>query len=413
MNLRRIIFVLSAVLLLISGLYSGERLFFIGFVLMCLVLLVSIVSVIYAAAMFKYLQTMTPLQGVKGETVRYKLQLSNDSWFPIAYLSISYDTIDSLLGGQASKVTMSLTPRTTVEQEQDILCRFRGRWQVGVKSAVIRDFFGLISLKLNVTRFLSHKTISLLVKPRIVVLSRLPMRRKKDEGPMETLPRPTSDTAMMSDIRKYAYGDQLKKIHWKLTARTRELMVKNYEESSLPDMLLYLDTSSPELERMERLNLEDTLVECATAVVHHLLVNHMPLSLIAYGKTRMQLRGSRPEHFQSFYTLLSDIPFDGQFPAEDVLTNDLKMVTYSGNLFLITWRFTDKLYDLLMLMNAGGLNITVIYVYPQAAGANTEIKQALEAGRVERMLVEMRNTGILVVDLHPGENLAERINVLT
>ncbi len=413
MIFRRILFVISAALLLISGLYSGERLFFVGFVLMCLVLALSIVSVLYTAAMFKYLQTLTPLQGVKGETVRYKLQLSNDHWLPIAYLSIRFDTIESLLGGQPSRITTSLMPRSCLDREEDILCRYRGRWQVGVKSAEIRDFFGLISIRLNVTRFLSHKPISLLVKPRIVHLSRLPMRRKKDEGPMETLPRRTDDTAMMSDVRKYAHGDQLKKIHWKLTARMREIMVKNYEESSLPDLLLYLDTNSLDMERMDRLNLEDTLVECAAAVVHHLLLNHMPVSMITYGKTRMQLRGSRPEHFQSFYTLLSDIPFDGRFSAEDVLTNDLKMVTYSGNLFLITWRFTDKLYDLLMMMNTSGLNITVIYVYPVAAGSLTEVKEALEAGRVERMLTEMRNAGILVVDLHPGENIGERIDVLT
>ena len=52
MIFRRILFVISAALLLISGLYSGERLFFVGFVLMCLVLALSIVSVLYTAAMF-------------------------------------------------------------------------------------------------------------------------------------------------------------------------------------------------------------------------------------------------------------------------------------------------------------------------------------------------------------------------
>jgi hypothetical protein len=210
------------------------------------------------------------------------------------------------------------------------------------------------------------------------------MRRKKDEGPMETLPRRTEDIAMLADIRKYAQGDQLKKVHWKLTARHGEIMVKNYEESSLPDMLLYVDTSSHDLEQTDKLNLEDTLVECATAVVHYLLEHHLPVSLISYGKTRIQLKGSRPEHFQSFYSLLSDIPFDGKFAAEDVLSNDLKMVTYSGNLFLITWQLTDKLYDLLMLMNTGGLSITVIYVAAPVTPSKAEIKDAIGAGRTER-----------------------------
>ena len=412
MKLKRVIFFLCAAMLLLSGLYSGERLFFIGFAVMCMVLLLSIFSVIYTSVNFKYLQTLKPLQGIKGETVDFKLHISNDFFFPVPFISLYYDTIESLLSGQPIKANLSLMPRSSIERDESIFCRYRGRWQVGVKKVEIRDFFGLISIKLDINRFLSHKPIVLLVKPRIVRLTKLPMRRKKDEGPMETLPRRTDDIAMMSDIRKYMHGDQLKKIHWKLSARQRELMVKNYEESSLPDLLLYLDTNFHNLEKTDRLNLEDTLVESATAVVHYLLENNMPISLISYGKTRLQLRGSRPEHFQSFYTLLSDIPFDGKFPAEDVLANDLKMVTHSGNLFLITWQLSDKLYDLLMLMNSSGLNLTIIYVYPPIARDQAEIKDAVGVGRTERMISEMRNAGIMVIDLNPGDNIGERINVL-
>ena len=313
-------------------------------------------------------------------------------------------------GGQDC-ITLSLLPRTCGARTETIFCRYRGRWPIGVKTVEIMDFFGLISIRLNVSRFLSHKPITLLVRPRIIRLPGLPMQRKNDEGPMETVPRPSPDVAMLSDIRKYRLGDQMKRIHWKLTARQREVMVKNYEESSLPDLLLYIDTNIRELPRLDRLNLEDALVECATAIVHHLMENRMPTSLIFYSNNRVQLRGSRPEHFQSFYSLLSEMPFDGRWAAEDVLMNDLKLVTHAGNLFLIVCSISEKLYDLLMLMNSSGLSITVVYVAEPAGTVESGEKSAVRHGRTNRMISEMRNTGILVIDMKPGDNLAERVSV--
>lgn len=398
--------------LLLCALYSGERLFVVGFVLMAMMLALSAVSMLYSGLTFKYMQTLTPPTGTKGDTLVYGIELHNEHLFPVPYIRLYYDNIDSLLSGGRASAELSLPPRAKGEHSERIYCRYRGRWAVGVKQVEIRDLFGLFAVRLDVTRFLSHKQISLLVRPRVLHLSALPMRRKNDEGPMETAPVRTEDTAMLSDIRKYRFGDQMKKIHWKLTARQREIMVKNYEETSLPDLLLYVDTHLKKMGMLDRLNLEDTLVESATAVVHHLLENCLPTSLVFYAGKRMHLRGSRPEHFQSFYAVLSEMPFDGQYPAEDVLMNDLEQVTHAGNLFLITSGLSDRLFDLVMMMNGSGINITLLYVHEPADGGELPVRIAVEAGRVKRMISEMRNAGVVVIDMKPGDNLAERVDML-
>lgn len=399
-------------LLLVCGLYSGERVYFVGFAMLLMALILSLVSVLYAGVTFRYIQTLSPHLGVKGDTVEYKIEVHNELLFPVPYISLQYDSIDSLLGGYRAEVTLSLMPQTHGERSETIFCRYRGRWDVGLKNVVIRDFFGLISVKLDATKLINHKQLPLLVRPRIIHLERLPMRRKNDEGPMEAAPRRTEDIAMLSDIRKFRTGDQMKKIHWKLTARQRELMVKNYEETSLPDLLLYVDARARKLKLLDRLNLEDTLVECATAVVHHLLENCMPTSLICFAEERAQLHGSKPEHFQSFYSMLGEMPFNGKWAAEDVLMNDLKLISRSGNIFLITSSISTKLFDLMMLLNSSATNITIIFVYEPCEEGVTAEMHAVETGRTKRMMTEMRNAGITVIDLKPGENIAERMSVL-
>jgi hypothetical protein len=189
--------------------------------------------------------------------------------------------------------------------------------------------------------------------------------------------------------------------------------VKNYEETSLPEMLLYMDTHGTGLSLPDSMCLEDTLVECATAVTHYLLAHQLSTSLIFYSAQRMQIHGSRPEHFRQFYSLLSDMPFDSKFSAEEVLTNDLKLVTQCGNLFLITWSLSDKLYNLLMLMNNSSINITVILVYAPKQADEDTAESTTESGGIRRMVSELRNADITVIDLQAGDNLMERVSALT
>jgi uncharacterized protein (DUF58 family) len=395
-------------LLLICGLYSGERIFFLGFFILCCMLLLSLVSLLYSGSKFKYLQTMSPQHGVKGDTLQYRLEVHNDGMIPIPYLGVTYDSIESILAGVPADTAISLLPHRKGECAEDIYCRFRGRWPVGFKKVEIRDFFDLFSFTMDAEKFLSHKPISLLVRPRVLSLDHLPMRRKHDDGPMETAPRNTDDTALLSDVRRFREGDSMKRIHWKLTARQREIMVKNYEENSMPDLLLYMDARASGLSLLDRVSLEDTLVECATAVVHYLLGHFLPASFIFYADKRVQLRGSRPEHFQSFYSVLSEMHFDGIYPAEDILMNDMQLITQSSNLFLIAFAISDKLFDLLMLMNSSGINITVVIVY----APGSEVEGSGETGGIRHKVSEMRNAGVVIIDLHPGESIAERVDML-
>ena len=57
----------------------------------------------------------------------------------------------------------------------------------------------------------------------------------------EHISRMTEDAASPSGVRDWIPGDALKKVHWKLTMRKRELMVRTYEESARPDTLLLVD----------------------------------------------------------------------------------------------------------------------------------------------------------------------------
>ncbi|WP_149263667.1 DUF58 domain-containing protein [Actinomadura sp. K4S16] len=80
----------------------------------------------------------------------------------------------------------------------------------------------------------------LLVRPRTVRLGLLPSGRAHHlEGP--TSDRSPAGTATFHALREYVIGDELRHIHWKSSARTGTLMVRQLVDASLPTTTVVLE----------------------------------------------------------------------------------------------------------------------------------------------------------------------------
>lgn len=82
---------------------------------------------------------------------------------------------------------------------------------------------------------------TLVVRPRICLLPVLP------SGQAHHVEGPTSDTAddgslTFHALREYVLGDDLRRVHWRSSARTGTLMVRQMVDVSLPHTTLVLDT---------------------------------------------------------------------------------------------------------------------------------------------------------------------------
>jgi uncharacterized protein (DUF58 family) len=80
---------------------------------------------------------------------------------------------------------------------------------------------------------------SLLVRPRTVRLATLTADRRAS---IEDTPSPVAGgTATFHALRQYVPGDDLRRIHWRSTARTGALMVRQLDDASLPTTTIVLD----------------------------------------------------------------------------------------------------------------------------------------------------------------------------
>jgi uncharacterized protein (DUF58 family) len=403
MRARRAYFLAIAAGLLVAALYTGEKIYYLALFIMAGMVLLSLITALITYYRLNYLQTLTPSSGIKGKDVTLRVEIHNDYLFPFPLVVLSYDLPENWLSSTSLTDAVSVLPRSRYELTRRVRCRYRGRYPVGLRSARFTDLFGLYAFTIRFDRLSYHRPLTLLVRPRIVPLSRLPLPVRESEGQVRTRMRVSDDMTQMAEPRKYRAGDPLKKVHWKLTARNREIIVKDYEQSSRPQITLYLDTRKTGLPGIEGVALEDMLVECATAVANHVIDRGYPFRLIAYAPDRRELAASRPGDFAAVYELLSDIAFTGEYPLHDVLTWELKHIGREGCLFIVAQDITASAFDTLMLLRHSGVLITVIWVYSSAA------RWSSEAGRMVR---EMRDKDIPVLTITPQDDLAVKAEAL-
>jgi uncharacterized protein (DUF58 family) len=114
--------------------------------------------------------------------------------------------------------------------------RRRGEIPVGPLRITATDPFGLF----RITRSYGTPVI-LLVHPRTVELDQVPSGRAASvEGP--TSRNASAGTVTFQGLREYVFGDDLRHVHWRTTARTNTLMVRELLDASLPRTTVLLDT---------------------------------------------------------------------------------------------------------------------------------------------------------------------------
>lgn len=121
--------------------------------------------------------------------------------------------VDGLKGGQTTSVTY--TVRSDV----------RGRFEIGPLAVRIQDPFGMIELERQVSG-----SIPLVVTPRTVPLPDIPVGGVW-VGAGDNRPRAfATGSAEDVTVRDYRIGDDLRRVHWRSSARRGELMVRREEQ---------------------------------------------------------------------------------------------------------------------------------------------------------------------------------------
>lgn len=98
--------------------------------------------------------------------------------------------------------------------------------------------FGIVRF----SKVIQTEPSEILVFPRVFELSRIPMPMVADTSVWGDVPIPhKGGRDEYTAVREYSQGDELSRIHWRVSARHQKLVVREYEKTDRPALLVVLD----------------------------------------------------------------------------------------------------------------------------------------------------------------------------
>ena len=197
--------------------------------------LASILLVARARHRIQLSRTVTPSRVPAGRPASVRLQLTNLARLPTGVL-LAEDHVPYVLGARPRFVLDRLDAGATAAVGYSLRSDVRGRWEIGPLRLRVTDPFGMC----EVTRGFSA-TDPLVVVPRVHRLR--PLRAGGAwSGSGESSTR-TAAAAGEHDVavREFRQGDDLRRVHWRSTARRGELMVRRDEQPHLMRATIVLD----------------------------------------------------------------------------------------------------------------------------------------------------------------------------
>lgn len=372
MSAKLVAYLMIALTLLICGLSTGAQAYYLVAFTLFILLFLS-----FAGALWALLTVKVEMKGIKarvtrGESLMTIFTVRHTSLLPISAIRLRLSVPSAFAPNQ--EVSVPALPFTQKLFRWRIACPHRGVYEAGITRIYASDLFGLVTL----SRGSGMKLIKMDVVPRIPAAQ--PMELKGGDIGPEMISRAAEDTASPSDVRSWQDGDPLKKVHWKLTMRKRELMVRVYEESARPDTLIIPDLTQVSAMRDQALAIEDCVCEACLGAAKAQLEAGYPVRMPITSKAPSEIAGQFSADIGGFTEALMRAVFDSPYEYEQVLVQMMRRMSRTGGCVIVTPHLTSRIADLAARMQHSGVRVRVIWV------SDTHIDQALEM--MERLKME-------------------------
>src|SRR5689334_17775711 len=259
-------------------------------------------------------------------------------------------------------------------------CTMRGKYTLGPSTLISGDPFGIFRLERQV-----EGTGEVLVYPQTTPLPGFVLPSAELPGGQDVKSRTYHVTPNVATIRDYQPGDSFNRIHWRSTARTGQLMVKEFELDPTAEVYIVLDMQEriqqqlvSEQDARERpdqreLRLPESTEEygvlAAASIARHLLEQNRTVGLISWGQHREVIPAER-ESRQLFKMLeaLSVLRAHGAQPLAEVLAGESVRFGRNCTLVIITASLEERWVVSLQHLLYRGVRAVVVLVDPESFG---------------------------------------------
>ena len=334
-----------AAALLVAALSTGSAVFFGASLLVWALIAFGFLGVWWAARVLTVTSLLTDTTVQRGEDVTLEIGVKCGGIIPIAPLSVEITA-----GPDRPAQTLKLD--SMFRNEQRLTMNFHaahvGVTCPGVKRVVISDLLGMFTVE-KTPQIQGGELIVLPLPFDVGALT----YAAGDSG-AESMARAAEDITSPSDVRAYQHGDAMKKIHWKVSMRNQELMVRRFEAPVMPDALVLLDCSTPPktADDNAQLDLRDALLETAASVMQQNVQTDHPAKLPIHGDHPIEL--DKGMGMPVILEALARVDFSAPDKFDRMLQLEMRRMRKVGCTVVVSARLNSRMVDVMTAMRRMG-----------------------------------------------------------
>lgn len=305
-------------------------------------LLVPVMSLIYiftVLTLFRFHQETGKKILVKGEPVDYFFSLANDSFILYSSIKAHFLHKKSYIMGIDEEKEYSLIPSEREVIDTKLCCKYRGEYFVGLEYFIITDYLNLFNIRYEVP-----SKLPVTVLPRIIEWKDADVI-EEDKDEKKVMFSQKQEERLDVQVRKYSYGDPMRQIHWKASAKTGELMTRMHYAALKIQVMILMDLSRVGNEEMEKILLEDVILEETLSVGNYCNKKKIPAFVCFDYNGHKKCSLNTYKEWNEFYMLCGKTSFASKLNNYELCEKSRTWIRDVSNVIIITNNLNTKLYN--------------------------------------------------------------------
>lgn len=320
-----IIFIMNLLMLLFLHSYFNM-------VILILLLVLPAVSIISAAVAIRNIDIAIEGTNEKlniNEPFLLRVRVTNKSFIPVLNVFMNVDVEnDFFMSAGTHVLNIPAFIKGVNEVEYRLSSEYIGIIKVSIPDMVIMDWFGFVRLKKKVG---VSKEYTILPDTAIQVM---PDNTAISAGMTEAEEshKKGNDFAEVSDIREYIPGDKLQNIHWKLSAKENNIMVKERVSLSSDELMVLV-----ELTNDVDMILNDIL--CAMyGMADYMIRQNVPFSIYWWSVGDQDMKRTVIDGMADLEETMENIFYERYYADAKLGTTIMKRLMNEGSRFMVIGR---------------------------------------------------------------------------
>lgn len=291
-----------------------------------------------------------------------------------------------------------LPPAAELDAQVELLCPARGRYRVGPVVLYDSDPIGM---------FEAHRprgeALEVVALPLTVDLPRLSAWEMELGGGGLGSVQVRRDQGEFHGIRQHTPGDDLRHVHWKVTAHTGEMVVKEYEAVRHDVVSIHLDLRAANHQGEGIEHTLETAISTAASLARAALGEQRLVAMYGEGlPVALTTPGVGEPHLHRVMLALAELQANGQRSFTEALRAQLAHVRRGASVFVVTTAAEEAIALPLGRAVTRGLSVRALLVEPpgEDRGLNDQTR---------RLMGRLQSAGVGVGRLRSVADLASAL----